>query len=163
MYFHTLYRFITIFVSFLEPLLARLSCCFVLFYAVFNSKRNLSAIIAINSLLVGFPLLADIVYPNMFSTASCWPLPHATSIAWRIARSTRLGVVLNFMFIKELNKYQRNIKPLSVYISFIYSFILCLFLNKCNTNKCFSVQIIFYIAYYYFLNLNLIIIVYTTN
>ena len=77
----------------LEPLLARLSCCFVLFYAVFNSKRNLSAIIAINSELVGFPLLADIVYPNMFSTASCWPLPHATSIAWRIALSTRLGVV----------------------------------------------------------------------
>ena len=87
------FRFITIFVSLLEPLLARLSCCFVLFYAVFNSKRNLSAIIAINSELVGFPLLADIVYPNMFSTASCWPLPHATSIAWRIALSTRLGVV----------------------------------------------------------------------
>ena len=30
-------------------------------YALFNSKRNLSAIIAINSEFVGFPLLADIV------------------------------------------------------------------------------------------------------
>ena len=30
-------------------------------YALFNSKRNLSAIIAINSEFVGFPLDADIV------------------------------------------------------------------------------------------------------
>ena len=65
------------------------------FYALFNSKRNLSAIIAINSEFVGFPLAAEIVYPKILSTASCCPLPHATSIAWRIARSTRLGVVLN--------------------------------------------------------------------
>ena len=50
-------------------------------YADFNSRRSLSAIIAINSELVGFPLLAEIVYPNILSTASCWPLPHATSIA----------------------------------------------------------------------------------
>jgi len=41
----------------------------------------LSAIIAINSLLVGFPFAAEIVYPNMFSTASACPLAHATSIA----------------------------------------------------------------------------------
>ena len=55
------------------------------FYALFNSKRNLSAIIAINSLLVGFPFAAEMVYPKIFSTASCCPLPQATSIAWRIA------------------------------------------------------------------------------
>ena len=30
-------------------------------YALFNSKRNLSAIIAINSELVGFPFAAEIV------------------------------------------------------------------------------------------------------
>lgn len=129
------FRFITIFVSFLEPLLARLSCCFVLFYAVFNSKRNLSAIIAINSELVGFPLLADIVYPNMFSTASCWPLPHATSIAWRIALSTRLGVVACFMLSYKFNKYFKFFIYLLVYVFFIYSPILSLFLNKYNTNK----------------------------
>ena len=50
-------------------------------YADFNSSLSLSAIIAINSEFVGFPLLAEIVYPKIFSTASCCPLPHATSIA----------------------------------------------------------------------------------
>ena len=49
-----------------------------------------------NSDFVGFPFAAEIVYPNIFSTTSAWPLPQATSIAWRIARSTRDGVVLNF-------------------------------------------------------------------
>ena len=50
-------------------------------YAVFNSNLNLSAIIAINSELVGFPLLAETVYPKMFSTIPGSPLPQATSIA----------------------------------------------------------------------------------
>jgi len=53
-------------------------------YAVFNSRLSLSAIIAINSELVGFPLVADTVYPKIVSTASACPLAHATSIAWRI-------------------------------------------------------------------------------
>ena len=44
---------------------------YVLFYALFNSKRNLSAIIAINSEFVGLPFAADTVYPNIFSTMSC--------------------------------------------------------------------------------------------
>ena len=61
---------------------------YILFYADFNSNLNLSAIIAINSLLVGFPLADEIVYPNMLSTALCSPLPHATSIACLIALST---------------------------------------------------------------------------
>ena len=56
-----------------------------MFYADFNSSLNLSAIIAINSEFVGFPFAAEIVYPNILSTASCSPLPHATSIACRIA------------------------------------------------------------------------------
>ena len=42
---------------------------------------------------------ADIVYPKMLSTVSDCPLPHATSIAWRIARSTRDGVVVNLSAI----------------------------------------------------------------
>ena len=65
-------------------LLGFLSClvCFsFISYAVFNSNLNLSAIIAINSLFVGLPLLAETVYPNILSTVSVWPLPHATSIA----------------------------------------------------------------------------------
>ena len=41
----------------------------------------LSAIIAINSLFVGLPFVADTVYPNIFSTSSAFPLLHATSIA----------------------------------------------------------------------------------
>ena len=44
---------------------------FFIYYADFNSSLNLSAIIAINSEFVGFPLAAEIVYPNIFSTASC--------------------------------------------------------------------------------------------
>ena len=47
----------------------------------FISSLNLSAIIAINSLLVGFPFAAETVYPNIFSTTSGCPLPQATSIA----------------------------------------------------------------------------------
>ena len=70
---------------------------FLWIYALFNSSLNLSAIIAINSLFVGLPLLAETVYPKILSTTSCCPRPHATSIAWRIARSTRLGVVRYFM------------------------------------------------------------------
>ncbi len=58
---------------------------FLTFYALFNSSLSLSAIIAINSLLVGFPRFADTVYPKIFSTVSACPLPHATSIAWRIS------------------------------------------------------------------------------
>ena len=61
------------------------SNAFIIFYAVFNSKRSLSAIIAINSLFVGLPFAADTVYPNIFSTSSFFPLDQATSIAWRIA------------------------------------------------------------------------------
>ena len=51
---------------------------------------------AINSLFVGFPRRLCIVYPkNEFKTSTS-PLSHATSIAWRIARSTREEVVENF-------------------------------------------------------------------
>ena len=53
----------------------------VLVYALFNSSLNLSAIIAINSEFVGFPLAAETVYPKIFSIASTSPRPHATSIA----------------------------------------------------------------------------------
>jgi len=70
-------------------------------YAVLSSSLNLSANIAINSEFVGFPFEADTVYPNMLSTVSVWPLPHATSIAWRIARSTLDGVVLYLCKILE--------------------------------------------------------------
>lgn len=59
-------------------------------YALFSSNLSLSAIIAINSLFVGFPFAADTVYPKMFSTVLCSPLPHVTSIAWRMALSTLL-------------------------------------------------------------------------
>ena len=44
-------------------------------YALFSSSLSLSAIIAINSLFVGFPLAAEMVYPKIFSTASCCPRP----------------------------------------------------------------------------------------
>ena len=66
-------------------------------YALFISSLSLSAIIAINSELVGFPLLADIVFPNIVLFTSAFPLDQATSIACRMARSILEGVVLNFL------------------------------------------------------------------
>ena len=66
-------------------------------YALFKSNLNLSAIIAINSLFVGFPLFEFTVYPNILSTVSIWPLFQATSIACLIALSTLDGVVLYFL------------------------------------------------------------------
>ena len=49
-------------------------------------------IMAINSLLVGFPLLALTVWPNSLSCASMEPRDQATSMAWRKALSTLLAV-----------------------------------------------------------------------
>ena len=57
------------------------------------SRRILSEINAMHSELVGFPFPAFTVYPNNSSMVSSRPLVHATSMAWRMARSTRLAVV----------------------------------------------------------------------
>ena len=46
-----------------------------------------------NSEFVGFPLVLDTVYPKNLCSVSKSPLSQATSMAWRIARSTLLGVV----------------------------------------------------------------------
>ena len=49
-------------VYFLMPILSFICDIFNPYtYALFNSRRNLSAIIAINSEFVGFPLAAEIV------------------------------------------------------------------------------------------------------
>lgn len=84
----------------------RLLFCAEEVYVVFERqlilyfKRRLSAIIAINSLLVGFPLVFCIVYPKYEFRVSISPLSHATSIAWRIARST-LEVVVEYFLATE--------------------------------------------------------------
>ena len=49
---------------------------------------------AMNSLLVGLPLAEFTVYPKYFCSVSRSPRSHATSMACRMALSTRLGVVL---------------------------------------------------------------------
>ena len=56
---------------------------------------NLSAMRAMNSLLVGLPLVLDTVYPKKRCRVSRYPRSQATSMAWRMARSTLLGVVWN--------------------------------------------------------------------
>ena len=48
---------------------------------------------AMNSLLVGLPFALETVYQKYFWNVSRSPRSHATSMAWRIARSTRDGVV----------------------------------------------------------------------
>ena len=63
-------------------------------------RRRLSAIMAINSLFVGFPRLFCIVYPKYEFRVSMSPRSHATSIAWRIARSTR-EVVVEYFFATD--------------------------------------------------------------
>ena len=50
-----------------------------------------------NSEFVGFPLVLLTVYPKNLCKVSRSPLSQATSMAWRIARSTRLGVVWNVL------------------------------------------------------------------
>ena len=74
-------EFIAIQANFSILYILTLAMVFSIYYALFNSRRSLSAIIAINSEFVGFPFTAEIVYPKIFSTTSCCPLPHATSIA----------------------------------------------------------------------------------
>lgn len=54
-----------------------------------------SAIMAMNSEFVGLPFMLETVYPKNFCSVSMSPLSQATSMAWRIARSTREGVVEN--------------------------------------------------------------------
>ena len=61
----------------------------------FNCKDNLSAIRAMNSEFVGFPFVLETVYPKKRWRVSRSPLSQATSMAWRIARSTLEGVVWN--------------------------------------------------------------------
>ena len=62
-------------------------------YLFLYSNLMVSAINAMNSELVGLPFPLLTVYPNRSSSVSSFPLLHATSMAWRIARSTRLAVV----------------------------------------------------------------------
>ena len=50
---------------------------------------------AMNSELVGFPLVLLTVYPKNRCKVSRSPRSQATSMAWRMALSTRLGVVWN--------------------------------------------------------------------
>ena len=77
----------------------------MIFYGnqVLYSNLILSEINAINSELVGLPLPALTVYPNISSITSSFPLLHATSIACLIARSTLLEVVLYFFAILGYN------------------------------------------------------------
>ena len=63
------------------------------------SKISLSATSAINSLFVGRSLPIYTLAPNIELIASVLPRFHATSIAWRIALSTLLAVVTNFLAI----------------------------------------------------------------
>ena len=59
----------------------------------FNWSCSLSAIRAMNSEFVGFPLVLETVYPKNLCRVSRSPLSQATSMAWRMARSTLDGVV----------------------------------------------------------------------
>ena len=61
--------------------------------ADFICSWSLSAISAMNSELVGFPLVLDTVYPKNRWRVSRSPRSHATSMACLIARSTLDGVV----------------------------------------------------------------------
>ena len=60
---------------------------------------------AMNSELVGFPLLAEIEYSKTSLRTSTFPLVHATSIACLIALSARDGVVLYSLAISGYNTF----------------------------------------------------------
>ncbi len=61
--------------------------------------RCRSAIIATNSLFVGLPLSGLTVCPKYLRSMSGSARSQVTSIAWRMARSTRLLVVRNFFAV----------------------------------------------------------------
>ena len=63
----------------------------------FSCSWSLSAIRAMNSEFVGFPLVLLTVEPNILCSVSNSPLAQATSMAWRMARSTLEGVVWNVL------------------------------------------------------------------
>ena len=84
--------------------------CFLMFsptknYIALMSRRTLSAIRAIYSLLVGLVLPDDAEYPNIFSKVCTFPLPHETSMAFRMARSTFWSVVLNLLAMVGYNSF----------------------------------------------------------
>ena len=58
---------------------------------------------AMNSELVGLPLAEFTVYPKYFCRVSRSPRSHATSMAWRMARSTRLGAahIKGYQYLRE--------------------------------------------------------------
>jgi hypothetical protein len=66
------------------------------YWACFILRLRQSAIMAMNSEFVGFPFMLETVYPKNYWRVSMSPLSQATSMAWRMARSTLEGVVLNF-------------------------------------------------------------------
>src|SRR5690606_18158064 len=73
--------------------------CRILPDQFFNFSLSLSASMAINSELVGLPRSLRMVYRNILLMTSSSLRSHAVSMAWRMALSTRLGVVSNFMAI----------------------------------------------------------------
>ena len=60
-----------------------------------SCRDNLSAISAMNSEFVGLPFVLETVYPKNLCRVSRSPRSQATSMAWRMARSTLEGVVWN--------------------------------------------------------------------
>lgn len=66
---------------------------------LFLSSKRVSDIIAINSELVGLPLVFEIVHPKYSDMVVASPQFQAISIACLIARSTLAGVVSNVFAI----------------------------------------------------------------
>src|SRR5699024_464782 len=96
------------------PFSAKWKVLFHLGRFILYSRRILSALRALNSEFVGLPFPVLTVSPNSSSMVSIFPLLHATSMAWRIARSTRLGVVWCFLAIVG---YKILVMELSISIS----------------------------------------------
>lgn len=90
---------------------------FSIFYALFICNLKLSSIIAINSLFVGFPFAAEMVYPKIFSTASCCPLPHAISIA-RLIDSNNISCIFVYV-VYAINQFN----PINIYRFYLKMFI----------------------------------------
>ena len=65
--------------------------------AILSLSLNLSLIMAMNSELVGLPRSLWTVYPKYELSTSTSPRSHATSMAWRMARST-LDEVVEYFF-----------------------------------------------------------------
>ena len=90
--------------GFTTPFTVNIGYWSLMAYALCCSRRNLSLSMAMNSPLVGLSSLVATLQPKALFRVSMRPRLQATSMAWRMARSTLLAEVLKRLPMPEDEK-----------------------------------------------------------